>query len=69
MLVNHAGKPWDTVATSTMLKSLCKQYISTTTNGLPLHTWWQLARTMLMICKQGTPPAPHSSIMVWMLAC
>ncbi|TKY87888.1 hypothetical protein EX895_002984 [Sporisorium graminicola] len=43
LLVNHAGKPWETAAISATLKSLCKQYISTTSNGLPLRTWRQLA--------------------------
>ncbi|SPO29581.1 uncharacterized protein UTRI_05403 [Ustilago trichophora] len=43
LLVDHAGQPWDTNTISKMLQGLCKQYISSTSGGLTMRTWRQLA--------------------------
>ncbi|CDR98497.1 hypothetical protein [Sporisorium scitamineum] len=43
LLVDHAGKPWDTTTISKMLQSLCKQYLSPSSAGLTMRTWRQLA--------------------------
>ena len=43
LLVDHAGRLWDTNTVSKTLQSLCKQYNSSASGGLTMRTWHQLA--------------------------
>ncbi|CDR98518.1 hypothetical protein [Sporisorium scitamineum] len=43
LLVDHAGKPWDTSAITDTLKILFKQHVCSKSSGLTISTWHQLA--------------------------
>lgn len=43
LLVDHAGKPWDTSAITDMLKILFKQHVRSKSSSLTISTWRQLA--------------------------
>ncbi|KAJ1019904.1 hypothetical protein NDA16_004185 [Ustilago loliicola] len=43
LLADHCGRAWDTNTVSKALQSLCQQYVSSSSSGLTMHTWRQLA--------------------------